>query len=52
MPLIAWFVLGLVGDVVLDAAASRVHACESEIDRYFDERGFREPHTALAQRPS
>ena len=43
MPLIARFVLGLVGDLVFDAGASRVRAYESEIDRYFDERGFRRP---------
>jgi len=43
MALIARFVLGLVGDVLFDATASRVRAYESEIDRYFDERGFRRP---------
>ena len=46
MPLIARFVLGLVGDVVFNATASRVRTYESEIDRYFDERGFRRPTSA------
>ena len=43
MTLLARFVLGLVGDVLFDATASRVRAYESEIDRYFDQRGFRHP---------
>ena len=43
MPLIARLVLGLVGDLVFDAGASRIRAYESEVDRYFDERGFRPP---------
>ena len=43
MPLIARFVLGLVGDLVFEAGASRVRAYESEVNRYFDERGFRRP---------
>jgi hypothetical protein len=46
MPLIARFVLGLVGDVIFDATASRVRSYESEIDRYFDTRGFRRPASA------
>jgi hypothetical protein len=46
MPLIAQLVLGLVADLVFDARASRVRAYESEIDRYFDERGFRRPGSA------
>ena len=45
MPLLARFVLSLVGDLFFDASASRVRARESEIDRYFDERGFRPPAT-------
>lgn len=43
MPLLARFVLSLVGDFLFDTSASRVRARESEIDRYFDERGFRPP---------
>ena len=43
MPLLARFVLSFVGDLLFDASASRVRAGESEIDRYFDERGFRPP---------
>jgi hypothetical protein len=32
--------LGLVADLVLDAAAAHHRAYESEIDRYLAERGF------------
>ena len=49
MTLLARFVLGLVGDVVFDAMASRVRGYESEIDRYFDERGFR--HAVSSPQP-
>jgi hypothetical protein len=52
MPLIARFVLGLVGDAIFDTTAARVRAYESEIDRYFDERGFRIPGSTRAQRSS
>jgi hypothetical protein len=41
MPLIAQLVLGLLGDAVFDTRAGRLRAYEAEIDRYFDERGFR-----------
>jgi hypothetical protein len=47
MALLARFVLGLVGDVLLDATASRVRAYESEIERYFEARGF---HRSAARR--
>jgi hypothetical protein len=35
--------LGLVADLVFDSAAARHRAYESEIDRYFAERGFVSP---------
>jgi hypothetical protein len=41
MPLIARLVLGLLGDAVFETSATRLRAYEAEIDRYFDERGFR-----------
>jgi hypothetical protein len=46
MALLTRFVLGLVGDVLFDATASRIRAYESEVERYFDERGFRRPAAA------
>ena len=50
MALLTRLVLGLVGDVLFDATASRVRAYESEIERYFDERGFRRPGGAASPR--
>jgi hypothetical protein len=50
MVLITRFVLGLIGDVLFDATASRVRTYESEIERYFDERGFRRPTAASPRR--
>ena len=41
MPLIARFVLGLVGDAVFEATADGLRKYEAEIDRYLDSRGFR-----------
>jgi hypothetical protein len=49
MTLLARIVFGLVGDVLFDAAASRARAYESEIDRFFERRGYRVPP---AQRPT
>ena len=43
MPLIARFVLGLVGDAVFDATSDRLRSYEAEIERYLDARGFRRP---------
>jgi len=43
MPLIARFVLGLVGDVVFDTTSARLRSYEAEIERYLDARGFRRP---------
>ena len=52
MALLTRLVLALVGDVLHDAAASRVRAYESEIERYFDERGFRRPGPPASPRSS
>ena len=41
MPLIARLILGLVGDALLDATASRLRTHDAEIERYFADRGFR-----------
>jgi hypothetical protein len=52
MALITRLVLALVGDALFEATSSRVRAYESEIERYFDERGFRRPNAPPSARSS
>ena len=50
MALITRWVLGLVGDALFEVTSSRVRAYESEIEQYFDERGFRRPNVPPSPR--
>jgi hypothetical protein len=43
MPMIAGFLLGLLADVVFGSAASMRRSFETEMDEYFERRGFAAP---------
>ena len=50
MPLIARLLFNLVGDLVFDAARSRLRGYDAAVERYFARRAFRAPLDRVTHR--